>query len=528
MSSRSIFTNRTIATFLLALQIAVLAAAGARAQNVIEKLVSPGALSEAHHEFETNCASCHASFDKTAQSSLCLACHKEIAADVKSSKGFHGKFPEVDRGPCKSCHTEHEGLSFRIVAFDKAAFDHKATDYPLTGGHVGVKCESCHAAGRKYREAPHACVGCHKADEPHKGNLGSVCQSCHNVASWMQITFDHAKTRFPLLGAHNDAPCGACHINEIYKGLPAQCINCHRDDDAHKGANGADCASCHKASGWTTVAFDHGARTRFSLTGKHASLDCAACHTTSLTTPKLQMACVACHKDDDAHKGRNGPRCADCHGTSAWTGVRFDHDRRTKFKLKGAHKTIACEACHLEPVTKALPGNSCIDCHREDDPHKGSQGDNCASCHNEISWTAKLSFDHDLSAFPLLGKHKTVECGACHLDKEFRSAETACRACHADDDVHKGSLGEDCADCHNPTAWSLWTFSHDTQTDFPLTGAHQDLKCASCHRPSGAEAAAQSSVCISCHRADDRHRGQFGPNCDRCHTTDNFREIRLP
>ncbi|MFN3958988.1 MAG: cytochrome c3 family protein [Parvularculaceae bacterium] len=528
MSSRSISTS--LASRLIAILALFLAhsASGANAQNVIEKIVSPGALSSAHQEFADDCASCHASFDKSAQSSLCLSCHKAVAADIKTSKGFHGKSPAVDDVPCKSCHTEHEGAAFNIAAFDEARFDHALTDYPLSGGHSGVKCGNCHAAGRKFRDAPTACVECHKTDDPHKGTLGPDCQSCHNIQSWKQIKFDHAKTRFPLLGKHQDVRCTACHLDQKFKGLPARCVDCHRDDDIHKGAYGADCASCHTPFDWAKVAFDHGSRTRFALKGKHAVLSCPACHTTSLTSPKLQTACVACHKSDDAHKGRNGPDCASCHGEGAWTSVRFDHDRRTKFALKGAHKALKCESCHLEPVTTALPGTACIDCHRNDDPHKGSQGPQCGSCHNETSWTANLRFDHDLGDFPLLGKHKSVACGSCHISKDFRAADPACSACHAEDDVHQGSLGEECADCHNPSGWPLWTFVHDTQTDFPLTGAHQGLKCAACHRPSGPAAPRQSSACISCHRADDRHRGQFGPNCDRCHGTTSFAEIRLP
>jgi len=527
MSSRSIFTRRAFAAFCFAIVLAQIASS-AYAQNIIEKLVSPGALSEPHREFEKDCASCHASFDKTAQSSLCFDCHKAVAADIKASKGFHGKGPNVNGAPCKTCHTEHKGVAFKVVKFDPVAFDHKFTDYPLAGGHAGVKCESCHAAGQKFREAPSRCIDCHKTDEPHKGNLGTACQSCHSVADWKEVKFDHAKTGFPLVGEHGKAACGACHVSEVYKGLPAQCIDCHREDDTHNGANGTDCASCHAPTGWAAVAFDHGARTRFALTGKHASLDCAACHTTSLTSPKLPTACVACHKADDAHQGRNGPACAGCHNTTAWTGVRFDHDRRTKFPLRGAHKKVACEACHVEAVTKALPGKACIDCHRTDDPHKGGQGENCAACHNDASWVEETRFDHDLSAFPLLGKHKSVECALCHADKQFKDAPTECGACHKDDDAHKGGLGEACGQCHNPNNWSLWIFDHDAQTEFPLTGAHEGLQCATCHRSSANSAASQSSSCVSCHRADDKHRGQFGANCERCHTTKSFSEIRLP
>lgn len=527
MSLRSIFTEtgRGFAALVCALS---LGSAPAEAQNVIEKLVAPGDLSLAHEESDATCQSCHASFDKSAQNALCLACHKETAADIRDRKGFHGKAPGLKDAQCKSCHTEHEGAAFDIAAFDRASFDHGLTDYPLAGGHAEVECAECHKAGEKFRKAPSRCIDCHTDDDPHKGELGPQCQSCHSVADWKTVKFDHSKTRFPLFGKHQDATCGACHADQVFRGLPSECIDCHRKDDAHKGAFGADCASCHGADNWTKIEFDHGARTRFSLDGKHASLACASCHTKSLKEPKLQTSCVSCHKKDDSHKGRNGPQCANCHDAFSWTAARFDHNTKTKFPLRGAHKNVRCESCHLQPVTTALPGRACIDCHREDDPHKGGEGEDCAACHNEASWTASVRFDHDLSAFPLLGGHRKAKCEDCHQDKEFAATPTACASCHREDDVHAGGLGAGCGDCHNPNGWAFWEFDHDAQTEFALTGAHKGLKCAACHRAPAGDEVNQSSQCIACHRADDKHRGRYGAACERCHTTASFSEILFP
>ena len=44
-----------------------------------------------------------------------------------------------------------------------------------------------------------------------------------------------------------------------------------------------------------------------------------------------------------------------------------------------------------------------------------------------------------------------------------------CNACHKKDDVHKGSLGTKCADCHTENDWKEAKFDHD-KTRFPLTG----------------------------------------------------------
>ena len=502
--------------------------APAVAQNVIERLVSPGPLSNAHQELEKDCSSCHATFDKSAQTALCLDCHKDTSADVMRFTGFHGKSPDVQGKDCKTCHTEHEGLIFDIATFDSTLFDHSLTDYPLKGLHEEVECAACHLTDKKFRETPTDCASCHKSDEPHKDRLGDDCQDCHTVNDWKQVDFDHSTTDFPLLGKHRNTTCVACHVGEIYEELPAKCNDCHEEDDTHKGTFGVDCESCHDSNAWATIAFNHVQKTGFSLTGKHAVLECKACHTTTLFEPELQQTCLSCHQQDDDHQGLNGPDCADCHVTSDWRTSLFDHDTKTNFPLRGAHPRVACEACHLEPVTKTLPGVTCIDCHREDDVHEGGQGAQCSSCHNELSWIKNTVFDHDLSRFPLLGKHEAVECAECHLSKRFQEASVACESCHTKDDKHLGTLGEDCGLCHNPNSWSLWIFDHTIQTDFQLTGAHEGLDCASCHRNKSQGDVSQSRECIACHRADDKHRGQYGGNCGRCHTTTDFKTIRMP
>ncbi|PQA86551.1 cytochrome c3 family protein [Hyphococcus luteus] len=524
MSSRFIYIS---AVALAVVVGALFAAPPASAQSVIEKLVSPGPVSAAHKGQEKTCNACHASFDKGAQSGLCLDCHEDVAGDVSKHSGFHGKSPDVDGKPCKACHTEHKGAAFQIVSFDRRAFDHGLTDYVLKGAHRDVECGECHAGKKKFRDAAHDCATCHKADEPHKGRLGDDCQSCHRETDWKEISYDHSKTDFPLVGEHRGAKCRACHVEEVYDGLPSLCIDCHKEDDVHKGAFGTDCETCHQPAGWGAIAFDHGRRTGFSLTGKHAPLACKTCHTQTLFEPKLKQGCVSCHRSDDVHEGRNGPDCASCHRTSSWTASRFNHDRDTTFALMGAHRRVDCKSCHLKPVTVALPGKECVDCHQSDDPHKGAQGEDCASCHNVTSWVENTQFDHDLSRFPLLGRHKDVKCAACHKSKVFSDAPMACRSCHADEDKHGGALGADCGLCHSPAKWSHWLFDHERQTTFALTGSHKGLICSTCHKPNGWSAGDQSSECVACHRVDDKHRGQYGGDCGRCHTTQSFDSVKM-
>src|SRR5207244_3379948 len=119
---------------------------------------------------------CHVRFRKAAQDKLCLDCHKEVAKDVSAKSGMHGR---IRIEACRSCHTEHKGREASIAPFEEKKFDHKATDFELRDAHRPLECRSCHAAGKKFRDAPGDCNGCHRKDDKHEGSLGSRCDNCH-------------------------------------------------------------------------------------------------------------------------------------------------------------------------------------------------------------------------------------------------------------------------------------------------------------------------------------------------------------
>jgi hypothetical protein len=100
------------------------------------------------------------------------------------------------------------------------------------------------------------------------------------------------------------------------------------------------------------------------------------------------------------------------------------------------------------------PARDCVACHRAIDVHAGSLGTKCESCHGLDAWKKDIRFDHDVTAFPLLGQHVAVPCAGCHTTKKFKDAPKECGDCHKADDVHKGNLGKDCARCHSPNAWT--------------------------------------------------------------------------
>ncbi len=505
----------------------LLAANGAGAVDW-QKMVMPGPLSAAHADLEKDCASCHKAFDGGAERPLCMTCHEEVASDLAAKTGYHGRQSLALTGPCRTCHAEHKGRDADVLGLSEATFDHARTDYPLKGSHQRVACNDCHLEGKRRDAAPNDCVGCHREDDPHGDAMSDDCSSCHDEVRWQAGKFDHAKTDYPLTGAHREAGCDGCHAGQRFEGTPTTCISCHAIDDAHGGRFGQACVDCHTTTAWQRKDFDHGKKTGFPLVGAHVSARCDSCHRRPPDELELPKDCASCHRADDVHAGRFGTECESCHTAVAWKQERFDHAAKTKFPLRDAHAKVACEGCHSK---KLAPNEKmdmrCSACHAKDDVHREALGSDCADCHDERKFEGHVRFDHDLTRFPLLGLHAASGCEACHVDRTFQRADRTCRGCHAGDDVHEGTLGPSCERCHTPNGWMHWTFDHDRQTGFPLAGGHDGIACGGCHRQPLGGAFQMAQRCVDCHEADDAHEGRFGRGCQNCHTDAAWKPARF-
>ena len=491
----------------------------------IETLLMPGKVAAAHAKLEGECSNCHDRTNKVSQTALCLACHKDVAGDMQRKAGFHGHLPNAATLQCTGCHTEHKGRDADIVKLVKEQFDHAQTEFPLRDAHKTVSCVSCHQAGKKYRDAPTACVACHKSVEPHQGQLGNDCAACHSSSTWLNARFDHGKTQFPLANKHAEVACVGCHAGNRYKNTSTRCASCHAPDDVHRGSRGTDCAQCHTTISWSTAKFDHARETGFALNGAHAKTDCASCHTSGRMEDPVPKTCSGCHQSQDAHAGRMGAKCENCHASTDWRPANFDHMRDAHFALTGPHAKLECDTCHTANVATQKLGTTCISCHRAQDAHAGQLGA-CEQCHVADTWRGEVRFDHDLTDFPLLGLHVVAACEQCHLTLRYKDAKSDCYSCHQNNDVHRGGLGKQCATCHNANGWNIWTFDHGKATRFALTGAHAPLDCAACHKRPASEVKLPMD-CGSCHVRDDIHFGQFGRQCQRCHTTISFKQVRM-
>ena len=390
--------------------------------------------------FFIKCTDCHLAEKYKNTPVLCIACHKK---DDKHKENFGTK--------CETCHTDRE--------WKEITFDHdKKTKYPLLGKHRIAKCVSCHKGNLYKDKLKTDCNSCHQKDDKHKGKFGPKCETCHIVRSWKEIPFDHdTKTKFPLLGKHENVKCADCHKGDLYKDkLKMDCYSCHQKDDKHKAKFGSKCEDCHVDRDWKEITFDHDKKTKYPLLGKHRETKCVECHKGNLYKDKLKKECISCHLKDDKHKGEEGKKCESCHHEDSWKKVEFDH-RISSFPLTGKHMLSECKKCHKTVVFKEAKSD-CWSCHQVDDVHKQTQGIACETCHNTRDWK-DWDFNHDKTHFKLTGKHSQLKCIDCHftpVKKKIALAAT-CFACHEKDDKHDGAFGPQCQHCHIGSSWKKIT-----------------------------------------------------------------------
>lgn len=443
-----------------------------------------------HHapSFPTQCQNCHtatgwkpaafdhAKFPLTGRHTAldCVKCHTDPAQPNvpkgKTCVGCHDADRQKPKLPdhlavgfstdCKSCHA--------TTGWQPASFDHGQT-FPLTGGHSGVGCASCHAIS----PVPKTCIGCHQAKIPvgatasrpdhNTAGFSTDCSSCHTTAAWKPASFSH--TKFPLTQAHAAPACAKCHTDpanpNVAKGTT--CTQCHLADRPPAGHDPdhlisgfpTTCEDCHTPTVWTTATFDHS--THLPLIGKHATLVCGQCHNKS----PLPTTCEGCHSPPaTGHLGQPN-NCDSCHSVNGWKPAAVDH---SKFPLTGKHATALCADCHTDPSKPNVPkGTTCVGCHDADRSKPtipnhltGGFPTDCVSCHATSGWKP-ASFTHK---FPITsGKHKNLSCNTCHLNAADLKDFSCLGTCHKHtasnmNNKHKGRNGyipndfKHCIDCH--------------------------------------------------------------------------------
>ena len=499
------------------------------------------------------CAQCHGDKIDRMPAATCSPCH---ADPHKPSLGTR----------CETCHQTTTWMNTPALNVEF----HDKTAYPLRGLHTKVSCEQCHdpkkPPARRYKPVAHGkCLDCHP--DVHNGEASKPCEGCHNVDGWQPATFeiaDHAKTRYPLEGAHRATPCAKCHPpspkpSGFKQGNPA-CEACHDDPHGGQFAGKGNCASCHEVKAWSPSIFTKQAHEKagLALVGKH-DIACGRCHAKKFA--ELSNDCGACH--EDRHAGQfAGRACTTCHAGALWKPTPgFDHAKT--FALRGRHATAECASCHPKITVQITPTTSmpsevyklgpashdCIACHRSQhgDPKSGLEQPRklaaatraCQDCHGEASWravTAAPTFDHAATGAPLVGGHAQTACATCHQPARRKLPEmVACSGCHQD--RHSGRLGDRCESCHSAATWKPDKMLVDHQrTRLPLVGAHAVQACASCHKDAQAGTfRGLDPSCRGCHfhtveerRPHPDHTKDIGfLTCENCHSVLGWRPAHI-
>ncbi|HEU0037317.1 MAG TPA: cytochrome c3 family protein [Kofleriaceae bacterium] len=513
-------------------------------------------LGAAHRKIK--CYDCHTkALGENKPSGACAQCH------AKDNK--HGDRFEAFGKPVPACQTCHPSGGPK---WTPTAFNHGArTKFKLEFKHAQQSCRRCHRGKgpsdfEKFNFDPMKnCMSCHAhakvhADDDHpQGKYKNTqCLQCHlhpgdptiKVKDNQIVETVHGpKGSFPLIKAHSrdKVPCADCHTGRdkknktSFSGLKPNCNaagQCH-EDSLHEGSLGANCMTCHVSGTWDALNFDHdkpfpkdakGAVASYPLKGEHRKNKCEDCHTPQRKFAETPATCSAegCHKEDDAHKGRLGDKCEQCH---VETGDNlFNHNTMSAFRLDGKHLTVRCTDCHPSVTFKPRPKN-CFGCHPEPAVHKGQYGTGCEQCHTTRTWI-DIKPLHDVGDFSLRGSHDNLACERCHRDnRPLAGSGNLCINCHRQDDIHNNSLSPRCGECHTQWGFAPARFDHG-RVGCNLTGLHRTQACFDCHR--NGNFTALSPQCASCHRDDAQKAGGAGGvdhlqqvGCATCHNPNTWK-----
>jgi hypothetical protein len=341
-----------------------------------------------------DCAACHALQPHfTLTTSSCRDCHGEHDA------AFMLRHTREFGEDCQACH---DGLD------QMSNFDHSKTSFPLDGKHAQVECDKCHqnvnpasaqVALAAFKDAPTECQGCHEDPQVHLGLFPQDCAACHTAQAWTPATLDNqsfnhmSQTSFSLDRHAKDyqgqaITCASCHRNDIRNFDMQTCIVCHSQGSEreafmreHQGKFGSACLDCHDGVD-RMQDFDHA--TVFVLDGRHADIECEACHQDKVYKG-VPKECVKCHAEPKIHAGFFGLQCQYCHTAQKWSPANL---RIHPFLLDhGSPTNLDCKTCHIDRYTEY----TCYICHdHQPGPIQESHQKleispeelpNCATCH---------------------------------------------------------------------------------------------------------------------------------------------------
>lgn len=205
-----------------------------------------------------------------------------------------------------------------------------------------------------------------------------------------------------------------------------------------------------------------------------------------------------------------------------------------------------CAACHTP--TKGPEATRCIVCHANDtallqrEPTAFHANiESCRECHSEHRGRESFSTVMDHEALAHIGLRKLKEGARSDLQLKAASQELLawidqgkpkdmpharnprlepieaslrCVSCHATKDRHRAYFGQDCAECHSTSEWSIPEFRHPSP---------QSRDCAQCHEPPPSHCMEHFHM-VSAPVAG--HHEAKVEQCYLCHQTTSWNDIK--
>ncbi len=270
----------------------------------------------------------------------CVECHGEIA------------FGDDDSSFCanSACH----GQAWPSVELD-AAFPHPVT---LEGKHAQAWCHDCHEGVAK---PEYECANCH--EPPTQPHFGETCEDCHTPDGFELAIMPSFQHPVPLEGEHAELDCMACHSAGL--DLTYECATCHEPPPSVQPHFGETCEDCHTPDGFIPANLEN-LQHPIPLEGKHATVDCIACHNISPTLS--ENTCTSCHQSAQDHPAT---LCQACHNPEGWAESVAETMAQAPPVSHSLEGMADCLLCH-DPSGKAVPSPA---------DHKSFANETCMLCH---------------------------------------------------------------------------------------------------------------------------------------------------
>jgi hypothetical protein len=296
-------------------------------------------------EFGQDCQGCHDGVDRMQVFShsttgfaldgkhaqiQCTDCHNPVNVKdtPKDCKSCHAE-PAMHQGIfAQSCDTCHSTQAWSPITLNGQSFGHLvSTGFSLALHSVdyskqAITCSTCHPKDLQTYDIQ-ICINCHEKHDAkfmadHIQQYTSGCLTCHDGVDRLS-NFQHANF-FVLDGKHASLQCTDCHTNQVYRGTPSECWQCHKEPEIHTGIFGLKCYYCHDAQAWSPATLhQHGFPLNHGLTDVNSQLPCDTCHGANY----IEYTCYTCHDHQQAEiikshlaagiQQQDIPACAKCH-----------------------------------------------------------------------------------------------------------------------------------------------------------------------------------------------------------------------